>query len=103
MFDSCIEKNLKTPDVYLSKGQVLYGNNEYGQALQYIEEAINSKSNYYNALNSKANVLDKIGKKNEALELYKSVAESKPENSLYLINYCISLIEMDMMNNAKNN
>ena len=75
MFDSCIEKNLKTPEVCLSKGQALFGNNEYDQALQYIEEAINSKSNYYNALNSKANVLDKIGKKNEALELYKSVAE----------------------------
>ena len=25
--------------------------------------------------------------------MYKSVAESKPENALYLINYCISLLE----------
>ena len=92
-FDSCIEKNLKTPEVYLSKGQALYGNGDYVQALQYIDAVINSKSNYYNAWNSKANILDKIGKKKEALQWYKAAAESKPENALFLINYCISLLE----------
>ena len=94
MFDSCIEKNLKTPEVYLSKAQALYGNGDYEQALQYIDAAIQLNPEYYNAWNSKANTLDKLGRKTESLQWYERIYnESKPENSLYYINYCISLLE----------
>jgi len=93
MFDICIENNYKTPEIYHAKGQALYGNAEYEQAIQYIDAAINAKSEYYNAWNSRANTLDKMGNKNEALGWYKAAAESKPANSLYLINYCVCLLE----------
>ena len=93
MFDSCIQKDLKTPEVYLSKGQALYGNGEYEEALKYIDQAIQAKGEYYNAWNTRANTLDKLGKKDEALSWYKAAGDSKPDNALYLINYCVALLE----------
>ena len=34
-----------------------------------------------------------MGGKNEVLQWYTSAAESKPENALYLMNYCVALLE----------
>ena len=93
MFDSCIQKDMKTPEIFNSKAQALYGNANYEQAFQYNDAAINSKANYYNAWNTRANILDKLGKKADALGWYKAAAGSQPENALYLINYCVSLLE----------
>ena len=93
MFDECIEKNFKTPEIFHAKGQALCGNGKYEEALQYIDAAINAKGEYYNAWNSRANTLDKMGNKNEALGWYKAAAGSKPENALYLINYCVAMLE----------
>ena len=93
MFDTCMEQNLKTPEVLLSKGQALYGNADYDEALKYVDEAIKAKDDYFNAWNTRANILDKLGKKDEALNWYKGAADSKPDNALYLINYCIALLE----------
>jgi tetratricopeptide (TPR) repeat protein len=93
MFDACIAKNLRAPEVFLSKAQALYGNANYEEALRYVDEVIKSKDNYFNAWNTRANILDKLGKKDEALNWYKAAADSKPENALYLINYCVALLE----------
>ena len=34
-----------------------------------------------------------MGKKDDALAWYKAAGESKPDNALYLINYCVALLE----------
>ena len=101
MFDTCIKKGMKTPEIYNSKGQALYGNGDYDQAIQYNDAAINAKANYYNAWNTRANILDKLGKKAEALGWFKAAAGSQPENALYLINYCVSLLENGYVDECK--
>jgi len=93
MFDLCIQKGEKTPEIFHAKGQALYGKGEYEQALQYISAASNAKPNYYVAWNSMANCLDKLGRKEEALSWYQYAAGSKPENALFIINYCVALLE----------
>ena len=92
-FDDCIQKDYKTPEVLLSKGQALYGKAQYEQALECIDEALKLREQYYNAWNSRANILDKMGNKEEALRWYKGAAESSPPNALFLINYCVVLLE----------
>ena len=101
MFDLCLQKNLQTPEVYHAKGQALYGKGEYDEAFNYLNSAVNSKPEYYVAWNSLANCYDKMGKKQEALSWYKYAAETEPKNSLYMINYCISLLENGYVDQCK--
>ena len=91
--DSCIQNNLKTPEVLHAKGQALYGNGEYEEALQYVTDAIKVKDNYYNAWNTMANIYDKMGNKDKALEWYAYANQIQPANLLYLINYCMALLD----------
>lgn len=103
-FDACFEKNLRTPEILLSKAQALYEKENYEEANKIIDEAINAKSNikYLNAYNTKGNILDKLGKKVEALANYKVAAtESKPGNALFMINYCVSLLENKNIDKCK--
>ena len=93
LFDLCIQKGINTPEIYHAKGQALYGKGQYEEAYQCVNSAVNSKSNFYCAWNTMANCLDKLGKKDFALQWYKYAAESKPDNALYLTNYCVSLLE----------
>ena len=61
--------------------------------LKYIEKSLELNENYNYAINTKANILDKLGKKEEALIWYQKAAESKPENVIFLLNYCLALLE----------
>ena len=101
MFDLCLQKNLQTPEVLHAKGQALFGKGEYDEALNYLNSAYNAKPDYVIAWNSLANCYDKMGKKEEALSWYKYAAESKPENALYMMNYCISLLENNLVDQCK--
>ena len=40
-----------------------------------------------------ANRLDKMGRKEKDLSWYKYAADSKPENTLFMINYYVALLE----------
>ena len=95
IFDNYIKNNNKitNPGIYNIKAQTLYEEEKYEEALNYVEKALEINPDYNYAFNTKANILDKLGKKEEALIWYQKAAESKPENIIFLMNYCLSLLE----------
>ena len=95
MFESYINENkeIKNPGIYNIKAQILYEQEKYDEALKYIEKSLELNENYNYAINTKANILDKLCKKEEALIWYQKAAESKPENVIFLLNYCLALLE----------
>ena len=95
IFDNYINnnKNITNPAIYNIKAQALYEEKKYGEALKYIEKALELNPNYNYAFNTKANILDKLDRKEEALIIYQKAAESKPENIIFLLNYCLALLE----------
>ena len=93
LLDNYNNKQITNPGIYNIKAQVLYDEEKFEEALKYIERALELNPNYNHALNTKANILDKLGKKEEAIIWYKKAAENKPENIIFLLNYCLSLLE----------
>ena len=93
--DNYINNNQKitNPGIYNIKAQALYEEKKYEEALKYIEKALELNPNYQYAFNTKANILDKLDKKGDALIFYQKAAESKPENIIFLLNYCLALLE----------
>ena len=66
------------------------------------DDELKNKPDVANALNSKANAFDKLDKKNDALEIYKKLNETKPENAIYKLNYALCLYEMEKFDESKN-
>ena len=103
LFDNYINsiREITNAGIYNIKAQALYEEEKYEEALKYIEKALDLNPNYNYALNTKANILDKLGKKEESLIWYQKAAESKPENIIFLLNYCLSLLENKNIEKSK--
>ena len=103
LFDNYINsiREITNAGIYNIKAQALYEEEKYEEALKYIEKALDLNPNYNYALNTKANILDKLGKKEESLVWYQKAAESKPENIIFLLNYCLSLLENKNIEKSK--
>ena len=86
-------KQITNPGIYNIKAQSLYAEENYDEALKYIEKALELKPDYFYAINTKANILDKKGQKDEALLLYQKAAEGDQDNIIFLLNYSLSLLE----------
>ena len=100
--DICLSKSKKKAHILYQRGLAFYENKKYDLAIESFKEALKENPNSTNILNSKAIVLEKIqGDKKESMELYKKACESKPENALYLLNYCISLFENNYFDKCK--
>ena len=100
-FDECLKKSKIKLDILYQKGLSFYENKKYDLAIKCFNQALKEKSDSPNILNSKAMVLEKQGNKKESLELYKKASESKPYNSLYLLNYCLALFENNNFEKCK--
>ena len=61
-------------------------------AIKTFDKALKLEPNSPKINNAKALALQEIYKEKESLDLFKKAAESKPENALYLKNYCESLL-----------
>ena len=92
-YDICLEKEKKNSIIFYQEGLAFYENKKYDLAIKAFDKALELRQDYPNAIHGKALILDKIGNKKEALPLFKKVNEFKPENALFLMNYCLSLYD----------
>jgi tetratricopeptide (TPR) repeat protein len=100
-YEICLKKDKKNADIIYQEGLAFYENKKYDLAIKAFDEALKLRNNYPNAIHGKALVLEKLGNKKDALNLYKKVSELKPDNALFLMNYCLALYENNYYEKCK--
>jgi tetratricopeptide (TPR) repeat protein len=85
---------------YLAKGEVLYKNKNYTEALFNFDEAIKKNPSRPQTYNSRANVYVALGRSKEAIEDYTKALDKSKANTAVLMQRCIAYYNSGDIENA---
>ena len=71
-FDKSLELNPQNPDAYYNKWIIYYSKGEFNKAILNLDKVLEISPEHYKAYFDKAAIYEKLGRKKEALELYKT-------------------------------
>lgn len=100
-FEYCFKKDENNAKFYYQNALSYYETKKYDISIKNFDRALKLEPNSPKINNGKALVLQEINKEKESLDLFKKAAESKPENALYLKNYCKSLLRNNDFDKCK--
>jgi len=77
-FSALIDHSPDFAEAYNARAMVFYGEGDYGQAMADIRDALRLNPRHFGALSGLALILQELGREEQALEVWRMVAELNP-------------------------
>lgn len=77
-FSALIDHSPDFAEAYNARAMVFYGDGDYGQAMSDIREALRLNPRHFGALSGLALILQELGREDQALEVWRMVADLNP-------------------------